>query len=120
LAKESSRSPHRLPPPIPPPMHILSWVKDYSDKRHFDVTKFVNMSNDCGVNSENLHQLQIENHLTQMSEHYKPAHINLEQFQDAFEYRMERRRTGHLQYENKVIEELNQQIDSLYMKPETE
>jgi hypothetical protein len=29
-SKEKS-SPHRLPPPIPPPLHILSWIKGYSE-----------------------------------------------------------------------------------------
>lgn len=36
---DKTNSPHRLPPPIPPPMHILACVKDYSDEAKMDLKK---------------------------------------------------------------------------------
>ena len=68
-------SPRRLPPPIPPPMHILSWVNDECSKKNLtdSLNKFVHMSLDA-PHSDTLHKTQIENYLTQMHEDYKITH----------------------------------------------
>lgn len=72
---KDENSPHRLPPPIPPPLHILSWIKGYSEnsKNSFkeSLRKYVKMSTDCSPNSEHMHKCEVETHLAQMHEDYK-------------------------------------------------
>ena len=80
--------------------------------------KFVNMSKDCSPQSHIMHRAQVEDHLTQLHEDYNlaPGELGAETFSDDFKERLERRRSGQT-IDNKVIEEINYEID--YQQMET-
>lgn len=77
------------------------------------VNKFVNMSQDA-PHSDTLHKTQVENYITQIHEDYK---INTAQdFSAAFNERLASRVNKSVP-ENKIIEEINNQIDNQYLEP---